>query len=69
MINEMEQPEEGSEPLHFAAKFAVSRFSQLRTILWKNRQVYWRYTGALCCFSCFPVSKAAGRHIQRYAGL
>ena len=47
MITELEQPEAGSEPVHFPDKFAVSRFSQLKTILWKNRQVYWRYTGAL----------------------
>lgn len=47
MIRELEQPEAGSEPVHFPDKFAVSRFSQLSTILWKNRQVYWRYTGEL----------------------
>jgi hypothetical protein len=47
MIHELEQPVEGTEPLHFPDKFAVSRFSQLSTILWKNRQVYWRYTGML----------------------
>lgn len=47
MIRELEQPEAGSEPVHFPDKYAVSRFSQLSTILWKNRQVYWRYTGKL----------------------
>lgn len=46
MITELEQPVAGSEPVHFPNKFAVSRYSQLSTILWKNRQVYWRYTGA-----------------------
>lgn len=45
MILELEHPEAGSEPLHFPQKFAVSRMSQLKTILWKNNQVYWRYTG------------------------
>jgi hypothetical protein len=46
MISELEQPVAGSEPVHFPNKFAVSHYSQLSTILWKNRQVYWRYTGA-----------------------
>jgi ABC-type multidrug transport system ATPase subunit len=55
MIRELEQPEAGSEPVHFPNKFAVSRFSQLRTILWKNRQVYWRYTEYNTLRVCFVL--------------
>ena len=47
MIDELKVPQPGSEPLHFPTEYAVSRFAQLRTILWKNACVYWRYTGAL----------------------
>ena len=46
MIEELKVPPPGSEPLHFPTEYAVSRFAQLRTILWKNSCVYWRYTGA-----------------------
>lgn len=72
MIRELEQPEPGSEPLHFTDKFAVSRFSQLSTILWKNRQVYWRYTGAgrspmpapnLCSRRCTAAFEASHLYI------
>jgi hypothetical protein len=60
MIRELEQPEAGSEPVHFPDKFAVSRFSQLSTILWKNRQVYWRYTGEPIEFG-LPLPGAAAQ--------
>lgn len=46
MIEELAVPAPGTEPLHFPDHYAVSRWSQLCTILWKNNQVYWRYSGA-----------------------
>lgn len=64
MIRELQQPEAGSEPLHFPDKFAISRFSQLKTILWKNRQVYWRYTG-VCCRLCRSVLPCPGSRSSR----
>ena len=45
MIEELKVPAPDSQPLHFPTEYAVSRFAQLRTILWKNACVYWRYTG------------------------
>ena len=47
MIQELEVPQPGSEPLHFPTEYAVGRLGQLKTIVWKFACVYWRYTGAL----------------------
>ena len=49
MIDELKVPAPESQPLHFPTEYAVSRFAQLRIILWKNACVYWRYTGAKRC--------------------
>ena len=46
MIQELEVPEPGSEPLHFPTEYAVGRLGQLKTIVWKFACVYWRYSGA-----------------------
>jgi len=55
MIEELKVPAPDSQPLHFPTEYAVSRGAQLRTILWKNSCVYWRYTGALPYFRPPPV--------------
>ena len=46
MIQELEVPEPGSEPVHFPTEYAVGRLGQLKTIVWKFACVYWRYSGA-----------------------
>ncbi len=64
MIEELKVPAPDSQPLHFPTEYAVSRGAQLRTILWKNSCVYWRYTGASPCFRPQHACVCDGRWVN-----
>ena len=42
MVGELQQPKEGSQPLHFDTAYSRNYYHQFRNLLGKNNITYWR---------------------------